>query len=228
MACGDDGLHDCKLSGFQQLKTLNNALPKWLDLESFSFALNVLGNKLTAPVIVKHGEIAAASYHKQITIRFTHIGSSLKHGKLIHVSDPGPSRPLIGQKIIASLRENGNVDTDRFRPYFFDEDDGREAWAKILPDTEVFVPPSRRLDVRLEDSSITPGAIARAQTLALKSSVNDPGFFGIGVYRLKTEANHGTLWRSAFQFGADFIFTIGMGPPPERSKLHPCHRLCRL
>jgi len=35
------------------------------------------------------------------------------------------------------------------------------------------------------------------------------GFWGIGIYHPKTEANIGTLWRSAFLYGADFIFTIG-------------------
>ena len=35
------------------------------------------------------------------------------------------------------------------------------------------------------------------------------GYFGIGVYHLKTTTNLGTLWRSAHNFGASFIFTIG-------------------
>lgn len=35
------------------------------------------------------------------------------------------------------------------------------------------------------------------------------GYFGIGVYHPKTTENIGTLWRSASNFGADFIFTIG-------------------
>ena len=35
------------------------------------------------------------------------------------------------------------------------------------------------------------------------------GYFGIGIYLPKTETNLGTLWRSAHNFGADFIFTIG-------------------
>ena len=35
------------------------------------------------------------------------------------------------------------------------------------------------------------------------------GYFGIGVYHPKTEHNIGTLWRSAYLFGAGFIFTIG-------------------
>jgi tRNA(Leu) C34 or U34 (ribose-2'-O)-methylase TrmL len=35
------------------------------------------------------------------------------------------------------------------------------------------------------------------------------GYFGIGIYHPKTSENIGTLWRSAHNFGADFIFTIG-------------------
>ena len=35
------------------------------------------------------------------------------------------------------------------------------------------------------------------------------GYCGIGVENIKTGTNLGTLWRSAYGFGADFIFTIG-------------------
>lgn len=35
------------------------------------------------------------------------------------------------------------------------------------------------------------------------------GYFGIGVYGPKTVENIGTLWRSAHNFGAAFLFTIG-------------------
>lgn len=35
------------------------------------------------------------------------------------------------------------------------------------------------------------------------------GYFGIGIYHGKTGHNIGTLWRSAYILGADFIFTIG-------------------
>jgi len=40
-------------------------------------------------------------------------------------------------------------------------------------------------------------------------STQTRGFFGIGVYHPKTEENIGTLWRHAYLYGADFIFTIG-------------------
>lgn len=35
------------------------------------------------------------------------------------------------------------------------------------------------------------------------------GFFAVGVYHPKTEANIGTLWRSAHLYGAAFVFTVG-------------------
>lgn len=35
------------------------------------------------------------------------------------------------------------------------------------------------------------------------------GYFGIGIYHAKSTVNVGTLWRSAHNMGADFIFTIG-------------------
>lgn len=35
------------------------------------------------------------------------------------------------------------------------------------------------------------------------------GYYGIGIYETKEGENVGTLWRSAYNFGADFIFTIG-------------------
>jgi len=35
------------------------------------------------------------------------------------------------------------------------------------------------------------------------------GYFAIGIENPKRECNVGTLWRSAYAFGAAFIFTIG-------------------
>jgi len=35
------------------------------------------------------------------------------------------------------------------------------------------------------------------------------GYCGIGIYEPKFEENIGTLWRSAYLFGANFIFSIG-------------------
>lgn len=35
------------------------------------------------------------------------------------------------------------------------------------------------------------------------------GYFGIGIENGKTELNTGTLWRSAYNFSAAYIFTVG-------------------
>lgn len=35
------------------------------------------------------------------------------------------------------------------------------------------------------------------------------GYFGIGIENCKTTSNIGTLWRSAYNLGASFIFTVG-------------------
>jgi len=43
------------------------------------------------------------------------------------------------------------------------------------------------------------------------------GFFEIGIYRGKTPANVGTLWRTAFQMGAAGIFTVGKRYPNQAS-----------
>ena len=43
------------------------------------------------------------------------------------------------------------------------------------------------------------------------------GYFEIGVYRPKTATNIGTLWRTAFQFGAAGIFTIAERWPESQS-----------
>ena len=39
--------------------------------------------------------------------------------------------------------------------------------------------------------------------------ISQRGYCGIGIESPKTETNLGTLWRSAYCLGADFIFTIG-------------------
>jgi tRNA (guanosine-2'-O-)-methyltransferase len=43
------------------------------------------------------------------------------------------------------------------------------------------------------------------------------GYFGIGIINGKSEANIGTLWRSANIMGAQFIFTIGRRYPKKQS-----------
>lgn len=48
------------------------------------------------------------------------------------------------------------------------------------------------------------------------------GFFAIGIENPKKEHNIGTLWRSAYAFGASFIFTVG----PQRYTRQASDTLC--
>ncbi len=48
------------------------------------------------------------------------------------------------------------------------------------------------------------------------------GFFAIGIEHPKTHHNIGTLWRSAYAFGAAFIFTLG----PQRYTKQASDTLC--
>ena len=50
------------------------------------------------------------------------------------------------------------------------------------------------------------------------------GFFEIGVYHPKTEANIGTLMRSAYQLGAAGVFTIGHRYKPQASDTYKAYR----
>ena len=50
---------------------------------------------------------------------------------------------------------------------------------------------------------------------------SDAGFFAVGVYNSKSADNVGTLWRSAFQLGAAYIFTIGDPSPNPNPHPHP-------
>ena len=43
------------------------------------------------------------------------------------------------------------------------------------------------------------------------------GYFGVGIHHPKREVNIGTLWRSAYQLGATYIYTIGRRYSPQSS-----------
>jgi tRNA G18 (ribose-2'-O)-methylase SpoU len=50
------------------------------------------------------------------------------------------------------------------------------------------------------------------------------GFLAIGIYHPKTEANIGSLWRSANLYGASFIFTVGRRYVRQSSDTMATHR----
>jgi tRNA G18 (ribose-2'-O)-methylase SpoU len=50
------------------------------------------------------------------------------------------------------------------------------------------------------------------------------GYFAIGIEHTKTKENIGTLWRSAYLYGASFIFTIGKRYKYQASDTPKAHR----
>lgn len=47
------------------------------------------------------------------------------------------------------------------------------------------------------------------------------GYFGIGIYNCQKGVNLGTLWRSAYCFGAAFVFTVG-----RKAEKQPSDTIC--
>ncbi len=67
----------------------------------------------------------------------------------------------------------------------------------------------RRVDVKLFRRGGDGVDAAAADAAALDHRGAAAGFHGIGVYGIKSSLNIGTLWRSAYQLGSSFLFTIG-------------------
>lgn len=89
----------------------------------------------------------------------------------------------------------------------------KQKQVKTLP--AVTIP---RIDIKLissnnigtkQSSSESVGDLASKLICNSSDTSLTSTWFGIGILRGKAVANHGTLWRSALQFGASLTFTIG-------------------
>lgn len=154
------------------------------------------------------------------SLRFAYKGTTLRNGRLLDVNFC-PDAKIIdakgkavfafsGNSLLRVLKEKGGVDIARFAPSYYDKNG--EGWRALDASSKVPVDSvENRLEVMLDDRTLAAGQIVRdAQcTAAADIHTEEPGYFGIGIWRTKSEANHGTLWRSAFQLGAAFTFTIG-------------------
>eukprot|EP00936_MAST-01D_sp_MAST-1D-sp1_P002351 g2351.t1 len=68
---------------------------------------------------------------------------------------------------------------------------------------------SGRLDVVLEDRTVARLQVTdRQRPPQSQFRLQRNGYFGIGIVRGKVAANEGTLWRSAYQLGAAYTFTV--------------------
>ena len=134
-------------------------------------------------------------------LRFVYAGEALKRGRVLELgtsADEIPGRALLD----ALTSDAANADLALYVPFFYSH--ALDGWTPLAAESLVAAGPARRVEVMLERK--------RAQPSARPPSSSDAGsgFFGVGVLNPKTDENIGTLWRSAYQCGASFVFTIGM------------------
>lgn len=151
------------------------------------------------------------------SLRYTFRGGSLKTGSIVLLKDVPDRGAVPVSAIFAALKADARLDVERFAISFYSkpgDDDG--GW--VLLDDAAATPEApgglfdltttARLDLMLEDRS----AVSWTSTWSQRNDNPDDGpegYFGIGIYKGKGKANEGTLWRSAYQAGAAFIFSIG-------------------
>jgi len=118
-------------------------------------------------------------------------------------------------------------DSERFVPYVYDE--RADCFIPIEQDVEQMVTAERstakatakdgdktqdlwHVDIKLVpqiNSQRPVGNLAEQLVCDSSESSLTGSWYGIGIVRGKTVSNHGSLWRSALQFGASMTFTIG-------------------
>lgn len=116
----------------------------------------------------------------------------------------------------------GAIDTSRYFPHVYDG--FSECFVPVLENRENPITAQLeehemingllpRIDVKLieKDSKVHKTSAALAESLVCDSGATSltGSWFGIGIIRGKSASNHGSLWRSALQFGASLTFTIG-------------------
>ena len=165
----------------------------------------------------------------RVLLRYFYDGGTLKQGRLCQL-DPAGAAAATGSELIGALIEDG-VDMTRFFAAVYETQASTGAWLPVLrhitnqgmlssASDDVRLPLStiasdgtsvaRRIDVKLFPRAVAGFDAARSAQAALPSGkLPRSGYFGIGVVGAKNQANLGTLWRSAFQLGARFLFTVG-------------------
>jgi tRNA G18 (ribose-2'-O)-methylase SpoU len=165
-----------------------------------------------------------------VLVRYMYDGGTLAQGRLTQLqpADPNVAR---GTEVLRALVDDG-VDLRHFFACIYESEASTGSWLPVLrevtsphaedlahaKDVELPLKPTaadgsrvaRRIDVKLFRRTAPSFDAARADQAAQPSGkIPKAGYFGIGVINAKNQANLGTLWRSAYQLGSSFLFTIG-------------------
>ena len=165
-----------------------------------------------------------------VLVRYMYDGGTLSQGRLCQLT-PERQDAATGREVLRVLTEDG-VDLSRFYACVYETAESTGGWLPLLKrssvdldaqvaqgESDLLLPladwdatgsVSRRIDVKLfPRDSAGIDAYAAEQALTPCGDIPIAGYFGIGVVNSKNQANVGTLWRSSWQLGAKFIFTIG-------------------
>eukprot|EP01063_Lacrimia_lanifica_P018948 TRINITY_DN25930_c0_g1_i1.p1 TRINITY_DN25930_c0_g1~~TRINITY_DN25930_c0_g1_i1.p1 ORF type:complete len:293 (+),score=81.33 TRINITY_DN25930_c0_g1_i1:45-923(+) len=123
-----------------------------------------------------------------------------------HGDEVGAAVP--GRLVVAALAAEG-VDAARFGAAWYHE--GLDGYLALREEDIIPRGHHQREGVDVELSENVEWTARAVSRLAASRGDDRPetGYFGVGIVRGKTASNHGILWRSAYQLGAAFIFTIG-------------------
>ena len=140
-----------------------------------------------------------------VVLRYVYPGMTPKNGRVVTVDGEGDTRIMTGEEVTERLMQDG-VDLSRWVLRYYHK--SHEGWVRLEPDTRVafVLPDQMRLELALEPVPVVSSESGRVSS---DDCQERDGFFGIGIYGGKNEANQGTLWRSAWQLGAAFTFTVG-------------------
>ena len=139
-------------------------------------------------------------------LRYVYPGVTPKNGRVVTIERDGGGRGepvVLDGGDIASALESDGVDLTRWRLRYYHK--AHEGWMLLRATTEVEFHPSNRILLEL---ALEPPQSPSDESES-KAHASRDGYHGIGIVGGKTETNHGTLWRSAWQLGAAFIFSVG-------------------
>lgn len=157
-----------------------------------------------------------------VLIRYIYDGSTLSQGRLTHLPDVVDNQ-VSSNQVWSAIAADG-VDIERWSAAAYETTASTGAWMTLPPPQshEAMAFPlsdpdddhgggARRIDIKLsaKGTGVSMDAAAALTADVPCGKIAPSGYFGIGVVNTKNQANVGTLWRSAYQLGASFLFTIG-------------------
>ena len=163
-----------------------------------------------------------------VLVRYMYDGGVLAQGRLCELQ-PRPGTDSVSAAEVLRVLQDDGVNLDKFFACAYEMEKSAGGWMPILTEREgqeegVRFPLgpvatgsslARRIDVKLfrrRSTAMGGWCVDAAQADAAAQpagKIKRSGYYGIGVLGAKNQANLGTLWRSAYQLGAAFMFVVG-------------------